>query len=81
VFFNNNNITAIGPDDFGVARTAISALRLDGNFITQISPDAFQFLPDLQLLFLAFNRLTELPDGLFAHTPRIGILDLSLATE
>ena len=60
-----------------VYQPGMSALSLSGNYIAEISVDAFKHVANLQELCLSWNQLDHLPKDVFRGLSNLKMLDLT----
>ncbi|XP_015266321.1 PREDICTED: toll-like receptor 5 [Gekko japonicus] len=76
--FGFHNLEDISARTFsGLHDSGTFSLDMSHGFLNELAPSVFSAFPDLHILFLRFNKITEIHDGAFLKLNQLHVLDLS----
>ncbi|XP_033030737.1 toll-like receptor 5 [Lacerta agilis] len=76
--FGFHNLKGISPSTFlGLRGSGVYSFDVSNGFLRELGPSVFSGLPDLNILLLRSNQITEIQDGAFSGLSQLRLLDLS----
>lgn len=74
--FDENDITECLPGMLATKPSGVTGLNFQHNRISRIDPGAFKWFPNVSLLLLSSNELTEIATGCLEDLPRLAIFHI-----